>query len=380
MNLFRLFLVSTFFIFISACSSDGEERPEYLDTMSVKGLEIPPTLSRPDSREELQIPEPSAKALLMLKEREDVEGSVAPLFKDIALKSDSGFYWLEVNDDADKLWPILRNFWANEGIEIDRDEPLLGFMETEWVKEYEKSKDAGFFGKMVKVFSADILDRFRLRIERVKSKAQTRVYISHRSMEIVVAEEGSSWQQAPANPALEKEMLYRLVLFAGLNKAKADEVFTDYNAYQPRISLIEGGYSEYEITGNFDFVWRRLLHSLDRLGVEVKNKNQSNGEIEVLVGKISDEFLQEDDEDLRESDPEDLLDLGDEKRRSRKESDSGFSFNLFGSDDKEKEVSVFVKLKPMSKTTYMQLSLAEKGLIEDGLAADFRSGLVGLLK
>ena len=76
----RIILLAVALLFLNACSSDGDERPTYLDSQSLKALEIPPQLTRPNNTEELQIPVPSAKALAALQSRGDVEGTVAPQF------------------------------------------------------------------------------------------------------------------------------------------------------------------------------------------------------------------------------------------------------------------------------------------------------------
>lgn len=56
-----LFIFSTS-VFLSACSSDGEERAQYMDAHSVGELEIPPRLTAPDTSGAMQLPEPAKKA------------------------------------------------------------------------------------------------------------------------------------------------------------------------------------------------------------------------------------------------------------------------------------------------------------------------------
>ncbi|VAW67205.1 hypothetical protein MNBD_GAMMA09-3059 [hydrothermal vent metagenome] len=55
-------LLSALFIFLTACSSDGEKRPEYMQAYSVSELEVPPRLTQPDTRGALQLPKPADKA------------------------------------------------------------------------------------------------------------------------------------------------------------------------------------------------------------------------------------------------------------------------------------------------------------------------------
>jgi uncharacterized lipoprotein len=60
-RLFLMLLLSSSFIFLSACSSDGGTRDEYMDANSGEALEIPPRLNIPDTSGALQLPEPAKK-------------------------------------------------------------------------------------------------------------------------------------------------------------------------------------------------------------------------------------------------------------------------------------------------------------------------------
>jgi outer membrane protein assembly factor BamC len=372
MNLLRLVISISLSVLVASCSSDGEERPEYLDSHTVKGLEVPPTLTRPNNHDELKIPQPTAKAMALLKEREQAQGSVAPIFKGVELQSEQGLYWLLIDEDADVLWMQLKDFWANEGIEIDRDEPLLGFMETKWIKDYKETRGAGFYSKMLSSLSPDEMDKFRMRVERLKDKKQTRLYVSHRGQEIVVTEDTSRWSRKAADKTLEKEILSRFVLFSGLSKEKTADVFADYKPFQSRIHAIEGT-SDYKITGRTDFVWRRLMHALDRLGVEIKNKNKVDGKAEVLVSKIDDQFVEQEEDKHSYTDPE------DETSANKKQSESDSASDA-GQKQQAESVKVLLKLNAMNKATRLQLTLADGEEISSGVSLKFRDGLVNLLK
>lgn len=282
----HIFLLALLAGLVSACSSDGEERPAYLDSQSLKALEIPPQLTRPDNTEELKIPEPSAKALAMLRSDGTVEGTVAPLFKGITLKSDQGIYWLEVDQDADFVWPTLRDFWANEGIEVTRDEPLLGLMDTQWVKEYQvkADRDAGFFMRALSSLSPDMMDKFRVRVER--NGKQTRIYVSHSGKQIAVNGETTRWVMRESDPMLEKEILYRLSLFVGLSTKQADDLFMAYTPYQSRIHAVAGSENSFEIVGGCDQAWKRLQHAVDQLGATVIDAQAPAGTMVIELSKL----------------------------------------------------------------------------------------------
>lgn len=292
----RIILLSLVAVLVTACSSDGEERPEYLDSQSLKALEIPPQLTIPNNTEELKIPEPSAKALAALQAGGAVEGMVAPVFKGVALKSEQGIYWLEMDQDADTLWVTMRDFWANEGIEVVRDEPLLGLMETQWIKEYQikADREAGFFKRSLSRLSPDVMDQFRMRVERAGKQA--RIFVSHRGMQIAVTGETSRWVMRESDPALEKEILYRLSLFAGLSAQQADDLFMAYTPYQSRIRAVAGSENSFEIIGRRELAWKRLQHAVDQLGAKIVDAQAGQGSMVIELSEIPQALLQEETE------------------------------------------------------------------------------------
>ena len=351
-------------IFIAACSSNGEERPEYLDSYSVQGLEVPPTLTSPDTSKQMILPTPSEQAMQLLKQREDysIQGSVAPIFKGIELKSNEGLYWLQVPQDADKLWPLLQDFWAHEGIKLERNEALLGFMETEWIKEYDPRNDASFIGRMFSKLSPDRLDKFRLRIERVSGQQLSRIFISHRGLEVFVHDNGTSWRQRASDAELEREMLHRLVLFAGLSKLQADEIFSTYIPYQARIRALSDD-DTFEISGKSDYVWDRVIHAVNRIGVEIIRQDRQQGLLDVKISNVPEKLVN----------PEDDLD------------ESSWLVRMFtgGPGDEELEegqVTVNMKLTPKGHSTQLQLRHAGDALPAIGLAARFEEALVNILR
>ncbi len=345
-------------IFVSACSSDGEVRHEYLDSRNPAALEIPPQFSQPDTREALKIPKPSSKALQQLAKKEIAEGQVSPLFKNIRLQSEGGFYWLSVDQDADKLWLLLHDFWANEGIKLSRDEPLLGFMETEWIPEYKVAKEGNKVTQWLNSFSADQMDKFRLRLER-EAKNKSRIYVSHRGLELQLEEDGTSWQMRPSDAILEREILKRLELFAGLSQAKVNELFDNYKPYQARLRKTDQ-YNQYEIVGARDFVWRRLQHALDRLAVEPVLQDKAQGIIEVKVAKIDDKLKVDEKDEIAES---------------------SWLASLFSSSKEDsKPVTIRMQLDAQDNVTRLTLTLADGSAIKDGLAESFKNSLIALIK
>lgn len=289
----KKFLILLLPVILSACSSDGDTRPDYMDSKSVEDLQIPPQLTPPDATDELKIPKPSRKAMQAFKENQQIQGTVAPKFKGIQLKSEGGLYYLQIDEDADKLWPTLEDFWANEGIKLGKDEPLVGFMETDWVKNFDvKEKlNPGLFKRIVAALDSDNQDIFRLRVERMENPAATRIFISHRGKQVIVNGDDVNWIQRWPEPQYEKEILYRLTLFLGITRMNADKLFLAYQPVKLRIKPIRGEDHQYDMVGKMDYVWNRMLVALDEAGVDVLEQDKQQHTLKVQFTRLPSELI-----------------------------------------------------------------------------------------
>lgn len=270
---------------INGCSSNGEERPEYLDAATTTHLEIPPKLTQPNTRGALRLPQPSEKALAGAN-GENVE-ALASTFEGIELKQAEQLYWLEIDYPLAQVWASLREFLAAEGIEVQRADRTLGFVDTVWMNEYPVSyggKDPGksWFAS----FSPDYKDKFRLRVEPVNEQ-QTRLFVSHRGLQMMVANEGTQWVQREPEAVLERELMYRYALYAGATQAQATELLANYQSYQPRVVEDEDNPARFEVQGRADIVWLRLRAAMDRLGVDIVETDKQGRSLLLSVGRLS---------------------------------------------------------------------------------------------
>lgn len=275
------------------CSSDGEEKAEYMGATSVKSLEIPPKLSIPDTQGALRLPKPSAS------QRNSVAKTaveIAPQFTGFELKNDSRLYWLEIDTPVADVWNTLPDFLASEGIKVDRVEKLLGFLDTIWMNEYKVTYQTESSTNWFSSFSADYKDRFRIRVESIEGTNKSRMFVNHRGLQISVANDVSAWTQRDSEPFLEREILYRYVLFAGVSKKGATELLASYKSYQPRVDKITDTSDTFSVKGEADTIWIRLQIAMDRLGVDIVKNDKASRTMQVLVGNLNAEERPPEDE------------------------------------------------------------------------------------
>ena len=281
----QLLLVS---VLVVACGKN--ERPEYQGAEYYKSLELPPDLALDKSTEEMQIPEPTVSALEEFRVKHKLNKAVVPEFKGIRLKHDGSMYFLEVDAAPDLVWPKLEAFWEHEGIRLLDNRPMLGYMKTDWTKQMQIREDAGYLTKLFSKLEPDFRDKFTMRVEPAEDRTRTHVFVAHYGIEVFVEDMGDDqgsiqWRGRKSDVEMEREILSRLTLFAGLSENQAESLLREYKPFQsyvtyretfegvdidpdPQGAVADSKVAELSMKGSMDFVWYRAIRALDRLQME----------------------------------------------------------------------------------------------------------------
>lgn len=281
----------------------GDERPVYQGAEYYKNLEVPPDLTEPDTGDQLRVAKPTDEALQRFRDNNKLETVITPKFDGVRMVSYAGNSWIEVDNEVEKVWPRLLEFWELEGIELKQVRPLLGFMETDWTERLGGEK--GFFSSMFQKFEPDTKDKFRVRVERFDLDRKTRLYIAHSRIEKEVHGEYADefiWVSQPSNLEAEREIISRMALFAGLSKEQSVALLENYRPYSSLIKIDSRNTTALTMTGSMDFVWRRSLRALDRMRMQDIIEQKANNTINFGVIKISSEDLEIKEEDEVEDD------------------------------------------------------------------------------
>jgi outer membrane protein assembly factor BamC len=293
------FYVVLMMLIVTACAN---ERPVYHGAEYYKNLEVPPDLTEPETSEELKVPNPTEEALQRFRDNNKLETVVTPKFDGVRMVSYAGNSWIEVDNNVEKVWPRLIEFWETEGIELVQVRPLLGFMETEWTERLGGEK--GFFGSIFQKFEPDTKDKFRVRVERFDLDRKTRLYIAHTRIERKIRGEYADeyiWVSQPSNLEAEREIVSRMALFAGLSKEQSAGLLENYRPYSSLVKIDSTNTTALSMKGSMDFVWRRTVRALDRMRMANIDEQKANNTINFGVGKVSSEELEVEQDDLSES-------------------------------------------------------------------------------
>ncbi len=290
LNLAGLILLS---LLIVSCAA---KRPVYQGAEYYKNLEVPPDLTEPDTSGQLVVPDPTEEALQRFRDNNKLETVITPKFDGVRVVNYAGNSWIEVDNSVEHVWLRLLEFWQMEGIELAEKRPLLGYMDTVWVKRLEP--EAGFLRSFFQGFEPDQKDRFRVRLERFDEGGKTRLYIAHSRIEKVIRSDYENdfiWVSRPSDLETEREIISRMALFAGLSKPQIAQLLDNYRPYS---SLIKTGSSDntaFTMAGSMDFVWRRTVRALDRMQVQNIQQHPESSTINFAVSRVSDKDVKQDE-------------------------------------------------------------------------------------
>ncbi|RKZ65930.1 MAG: hypothetical protein DRQ44_07415, partial [Gammaproteobacteria bacterium] len=264
---------------ISSCSLfGGDERPVYQGAEYYKNLEVPPDLTTPDTGGQLRVPKASDEALQRFRDNHKLETVITPKFDGVRMVSYAGNSWIEIDNNVEFVWGRLLEFWEGEGMTLAEKRPLLGYMETDWVKRL--GADSGFFRSIFQRFEPDQKDKFRVRLERFDLDNKTRLYIAHSRIERITRGEDADefyWESRPSDIEAEREIISRMALFAGKDQEQTLQLLENYRPYASLVKLDSTNTIALTMTGSMDFVWRRAMRALDRMDMQdIRQEKESS--------------------------------------------------------------------------------------------------------
>jgi len=293
--LIRRFGITAALGLLAACSTITdtlETKIDYKSAGTLPPLEVPPDLTTPSRDARYVLPESGKSSATLLgyqAERKDQTrlgaGGVLPQVESIRVERAGSERWLVVPEPPEKVWPLVKEFWQENGFLIKLELPEAGVMETDWAE--NRAKIPGEFVRDIlgrifdTLYSTGERDKFRTRLERAADGKGTEIYISHRGMIEVYKEQArqeTAWQPRPADSGLEAEFLRRLMVRFGVQDEKAKVAATAGPPPQrAELRKSSEGSEQLQVNEPFDRAWRRIGLALDRVGFTVEDRDRQNG-------------------------------------------------------------------------------------------------------
>ncbi len=278
-------------------SALGERHIRYYADKTVTDLEVPPDLTKPDSKYALRlsdyvedIQENTIDFFAddeIYNEKQNVASVVSDV-TDVQIKRIGQVRWLVVDKKPEVVWNLARNFFKSHSFTIKKTDKQIGIMETDFLQNYPDIPDQSlglirsFLKNSIKArYTLPIVDRYKVRIESIENGNKTEVYFTLDSMEEVATKKGSEdentiWQARPKDYSLETEMLYRFMLYLGSDRASAKEqIISDRKQKNIKVTLMEGvgGYAKLRFPlGKYE-TWESVGWALDELNINVEDED-----------------------------------------------------------------------------------------------------------
>ncbi len=282
---------------LGGCSTAQEllegtgKKVNYKSAGQIPSLEIPPDLTVPTRDNRYVVPEVRSATTLSSyqadRKAQPAPGStgILPAVEAMHIERSGTQRWLVVNDSPEKLWPLVKEFWQENGFLIENENPETGLMETDWAENRAKIPQdflRNMIGKFTdQLFSTAERDKFRTRLERGTDAKSTEVYLSHRGMMEIYTTEARSetkWQPRPPDPDLEAEFLRRLMVRLGAKEENAKQILAvTQETQRAAMTKQSDGSERLDVLEPFDRAWRRVGLALDRVGFTVEDRNRQKG-------------------------------------------------------------------------------------------------------
>lgn len=267
---------------------------DYKSAGTVPPLEIPPDLTAPARDTRFTVPE-GTRGSATFSAYEAAGGAraprpgasaVLPEVQKMRIERAGTQRWLVIAEPPERIWPLVKDFWQENGFLISLEVAEAGVMETDWAENRAKIPQdwlRSALGRLLEqVYSTPERDKFRTRFERTEDGG-TEIYISHRGMIEIFADSASQrtvWQPRRPDPDLEAEFLRRLMVRLGTREEQAKSQLATVPQAPARAALSKGigGFETLEVFEPFDRTWRRVGLALDRIGFTVEDRDRQKGQ------------------------------------------------------------------------------------------------------
>jgi outer membrane protein assembly factor BamC len=342
--------MGTLCLLLSACDSIPfiDTSPDYKGAGRSRPLEVPPDLTSISSRDTYTVPGATTYSDYAQGQvaQEEQREKILPNPEGVRMERAGSQRWLVVNAPPEKVWPAIRDFWAELGFAVRVENPQTGVMETEWVDPSTITKDAKgnyldkFQGWLDRLNTLQNRQKFRTRIDRGVEQGTTEIYLSHRSVadihddgkERVRTSAGTYEtgyrlegkrnpdQEARANAEdIDAELLRRLMVHLGVEENRSREVVKTVSTEVRAVPKKGADGNVYlAVNDEFDRAWRRVGLALDRVGFVVEDRDRSSGVFYVRYSDVDADGAAKPKKGLIES----LKFWGDDKEEKAPEPDT----------------------------------------------------------
>lgn len=272
---------------IGACATNTRDKPFDYETPGAGSLSdrliIPPDITGISSQNKYELPTGAIRATeynaSLPAEQSAVDHSTG--VDGAHIERAGKQRWLVIdNQSPQELWAGLRNFWQKMGFVLAKEEPTIGFMETQWAE-----NRANIPGDVVRdfltriglgsVYSSALRDKFIIHVEAKGQRGSLISFTNQRREEVFTSSDRSStkWVSRPADTNLEAQFLARYMMSLGLDKNTVAEKLK--NAEEHWLATLNHK-SLFLKGSNHSRNYYRLKLALERIGLSILDASRTN--------------------------------------------------------------------------------------------------------
>jgi outer membrane protein assembly factor BamC len=298
-------------LFLSACDSIPfiDNSSDYKKgTGRARPLEVPPDLTSVNSSDAYNVPGGATSYSAYSEQQEGQEAGVEQVLRSpdgVRMEKAGAQRWLVVDAPAEKVWPIVREFWLDQGFAVRVENPDTGVMETEWIRsdKIKVEEDTRSYGERFDKWMdslSGMADRrkFRTRLERGEEKGTTEIFMTHRTVagtpddgkeriQTQLGEIETGYRADPTDKTvkvdqfeedMDAELLRRLMVKLGVADDRAKEIAKN-PVREKRAEVVKAADQSVtlKLKDSYARGWRRVGLALDRVGFVVEDKNRDQG-------------------------------------------------------------------------------------------------------
>ncbi len=188
-----------------------------------KALQIPPDLTNVGNAEQFILPGTEAGPL--------ARNRLLPEFSGARYVRRGDQNWLELNQSAESVWPLVLEFIKKQKLVVEKTAPTTGLIFTQWQADTEKNG-----GLLKNLLPGDeLFTRYSFRLER--DGTATRLFA--RAMQspgdavndsINASAEDEQWPASSHNPEQVAQLLVELLVFLGAEQQQAQGILSEPQA------------------------------------------------------------------------------------------------------------------------------------------------------
>ena len=250
----------------------GSRVVNYQADEKIESLVIPPDLTEPNSQGEF---------IGAVEINSDVD--IIKDTQNIKVMRDKYRRWLLIDKPSSEVWLLTKEFFRSYNFKIEKENQEIGIFETEYLEIETKVPDKSLgairtaLSKALKTqYGLPIADKYRIRIEPSENPNKSEIYLTLSSIGEVIDGAQRVWQPREKDVELETEMLLKLMVFLGNDRAEAiSKMQSNIVAGKANVAVInsESGYATLVFPYDKKQSWNFLGWALDELSIDVDDRD-----------------------------------------------------------------------------------------------------------